>query len=144
MCMVAAPDPSWYSCFLILISGLIFFSGGFVTGSFGYYCLTYLVSIIVVVSTCAFVYLVGLEVFRSFRNATVYEFMRKVEAANAEAALRTYVTGTRLSLGAHGCGGLVLLAACGPCLAVVSRCTPGGTTVHLAAVALLYCCPASS
>ena len=102
MCMVAAPDPSWYSCFLILISGLIFFSGGFVTGSFGYYCLTYLVSIIVVVATCAFVYLVGLEVFRSFRNATVYEFMRKVEAANAEAALRTYVTGTRLSRGARG------------------------------------------
>ena len=58
------------------------------SGSFGYFSLTYLVSFVVIASAATFVYLVGLEVYRSFRNARIYEFMRKVEAANAEAILR--------------------------------------------------------
>ena len=72
---------------MILMSGMVFLSKGFATGSSSYNALTGLVSIIVIVSMAMFISFVVFEVYRSIKYAKVHEKARAAEADRIEKEL---------------------------------------------------------
>jgi hypothetical protein len=73
---------------LILLSGMVFTSRGFAPESVGFVILTAVVAVVVIMSTVTFMTMVGVEVFRSFKNARLYEVARQVEIDAIEKRLR--------------------------------------------------------
>lgn len=72
-----SPDAPVQSAFLIssvviLMTGLVFMSRGFSSGSVGYNAMTAVVAVLVVVSVVAFVAFVGFEVYRSIVYVSPY------------------------------------------------------------------------
>ena len=53
---------------LVLMAGMVFISGGFAAGSVGYTVLTWVVAVVIVLSTCGFVALVVFEVYKSIAH----------------------------------------------------------------------------
>jgi hypothetical protein len=76
---------------LVLLAGLVFNGGGFRVGSVPYHLLTAAVAGIVVFATVAFVVLLAVELYKSFRDAALHAAMRTAEAASIETTLRTGV-----------------------------------------------------
>jgi hypothetical protein len=73
---------------MILICGLVFQSGGFRKGTVGYNILTAIVTTVIVSAVVSFAVLMGIEVYKSFRDAALHEAQRRAEADRVEMALR--------------------------------------------------------
>jgi hypothetical protein len=73
---------------VILMSGLVFSSGAFTPGTFGYYVLEVLVCLIVGGSSVSFSSLVAMEVYRSFKNSHLHDASRRAEIDAMEQVLR--------------------------------------------------------
>jgi hypothetical protein len=75
------------SAVLILISGMVFASGGFHPGSVPYNMLTTIVTVLILGSVLSFFVLLFVEVYKSFRDASLHDEQRKSEADRVEATL---------------------------------------------------------
>jgi hypothetical protein len=75
------------SAVLILISGMVFASGGFRAGSVPYNMLTTIVTVLILGSVFSFFVLLSVEVYKSFRDASLHDRQRKTEADRVEATM---------------------------------------------------------
>ena len=89
---------------LVLMAGMVFISGGFSVGSVGYSVLTWVVTVIVVLSTCCFLALVVLEVYKSIAHHKRHLAERAAEADRLEQAMMSRV-GRTSGGGGGGSGG---------------------------------------
>jgi hypothetical protein len=80
---------------LVLIAGMVFQSNGFPEGTPGYHIVSALVALIIIFATLSFILLLGVELYKSFRDAELHAALRASEAASVEAALRQGVRSRR-------------------------------------------------
>jgi membrane protein implicated in regulation of membrane protease activity len=73
---------------LILLSGMVFLSGGFPAGSVGYVLMTVIVAFVIITCVTTFVALLAFELYKSFRDSERHEAERREEADRMEALLR--------------------------------------------------------
>jgi hypothetical protein len=86
---------------VVLLAGLVFNGGGFRVGSVPYQMLTVVVAAVVVGATVAFVILLAVELYKSFRDADIHAALRAEEAAFIETSLRTGMRSKQRDGGGH-------------------------------------------
>jgi hypothetical protein len=86
---------------VVLLAGLVFNGGGFRVGSVPYQMLTVVVAAVVIGATIAFVVLLAVELYKSFRDADLHAALRAEEAASIETSLRTGMRSKQRDGGGH-------------------------------------------